>query len=112
MIENSINLVSLQSSIGVEMRLIAQTDRNTIVLKWVEKWVVPPKIQKIDFLSPKMAKMTKKSKNFILNHNFFGWGAYGPGKDQGTIVSFNKNSTPCSSKINPSDGEAITRINT
>ena len=28
-----------------------------------------------------------------------GWGAYGPGNDQGTIVSFNKNSTPCSSKI-------------
>ena len=26
-----------------------------------------------------------------------GWGAFGPGKDQEIIVSFNKNTTPCSS---------------
>ena len=35
LVKNSINLVSLQSSIGVGVRVIAQNDHNTTLLKWV-----------------------------------------------------------------------------
>ena len=71
LVKNSINLVSLQSSIGVGMRAIAQNDRNTILLKWVKKnfKISPPKKSKIRFFGPKNGqKWPKNRKNF---RNFF-----------------------------------------
>ena len=66
LVKNSINLVSLQCSIGVGMHVMAQNDHNTILLKWVKKIskFLPPKIQKIDFLGPKMAKNDQKIEKF------------------------------------------------
>ena len=71
LVKNSINLVSLQSSIGVGMRAIAQNDRNTILLKWVKKNqnFALKKFKNSIFWAQKWSKMTKKSKNF---RNFFG----------------------------------------
>ena len=42
--KSSINLVSLQSSMGVGMRAIAQNDRNTTLLKWATQFfkISPP----------------------------------------------------------------------
>ena len=45
LVKYSINLVSLQCSIGVGMHVMAQNDHNTILLKWVKKSfkISPPK---------------------------------------------------------------------
>ena len=56
LVKNSITLVSLQSSIGVGMRAIAQNDRKTIHLKWVKKKFLnppPPPNSKNRFFGPK-----------------------------------------------------------
>ena len=66
LVKNSINLVSLQSSIDVGMHTIAQNDRNKILLKWVNFFqnFSPQKFKK--FIFSKMSKMTKKSKTKII----------------------------------------------
>ena len=75
--KNSINLVSLQSLKDVRMRVIAQNDRNTILLKLVKKNLkfLHPKIKKKSiFWAQKMAKNDQKIENFskIFRKFFFG----------------------------------------
>ena len=64
--KNSRNLVSLQSSIDVGKRAIAQNDRNTILMKWVKKFKkFRPKNNKTCFLAKKSPKKAQKSKKFF-----------------------------------------------
>ena len=65
--KNLINLVSMQRSIGVGMRTIAQNDRNKILLKWVKKnsKFSSQKFEKSIFLGPKMIKNDQKIEKFF-----------------------------------------------
>ena len=69
LVKSSTNLVSLQSSIAVWMRAIAQNDHNTILLRWVKNnfKILPSKTQK-NCWAQNWQKMTKKSK--IFRHYF------------------------------------------
>ena len=72
LVENSINLVSLHSSIDVGMHVVAQNYHNTILLKGGEKnsKFLTPKIQKINFFGPKNGKKWPKNRKFF--EIFFG----------------------------------------